>query len=44
MKHRIMRSIAAVLALVLSISILGACQNMNTGTSDEKVAAVFEGS
>ncbi|MBQ6551858.1 MAG: hypothetical protein IJL78_10675 [Lachnospiraceae bacterium] len=43
MKHRIMRSIAAVLALVLSISILGACQNMNTGTSDEKVAAVFEG-
>ena len=43
MKHHIIRSIAVILALVLSISVMGACQNMNTGTSDEKVAAVFEG-
>ncbi len=43
MKNRIIKSIAFVAALVLSVSVLGACQNMNTGSSDEKVAAVFEG-
>ena len=43
MKNRIIRSIAVILALVMTVSVLGACQNMNTGTSDEKIAAVFEG-
>ena len=43
MKNRIIRSLAVVLALIMTVSVLGACQNMNTGTSDEKVAAVFEG-
>ena len=43
MKNHIIRSIAVVLALIMITSVLGACQNMNTGTSDEKVAAVFEG-
>ncbi len=43
MKNRIIRSIAVILALIMTVSVLGACQNMNTGTSNEKVAAVFEG-
>lgn len=43
MKQRMIRTLAVLLVFVMASLTLGACQNMNTGTSDEKVAAVFEG-